>query len=98
MNNEFKEYTAILTPFALRLFNQFLVKNHIWQEYHRNFIHGSMWRLHHNYEKLMGIYNIIIESFDFSKTKEQYSFWNSIDKKWLHYYPKTISIKDAYIP
>ena len=98
MNNEFKEYTAILTPFALRLFKRFLVENHIWQEYHRNFINGSTWRRKIGHEKLISIYNVFIEAFCFSETKEQTAFWRSIDKKWLNYSPKMLNIKDVYMP
>lgn len=90
MNNEFKKYIAVLNPVVFRVFKRFLVENHIWLEYHRNFANGSAWRRALRHEKLTSAYNVIIQAFLFTKTAEHESFWLSIDRKWLNYLPKIL--------
>lgn len=90
MNSELKKYVADLNPTVVRALKRFLIENHIYMEYHRNFVNGSAWRRHFHYEKVGSVYNIIRRSFRFAATNEKESFWHSIDRKWLNYLPKIL--------
>lgn len=98
MNNEFKKYIAVLNPIVFRGFKRFLVENHIWLEYHRNFANGSAWRKAFRHEKLTSECHIIIQAFLFTKTTEHESFWHAIDRKGRNYLPKVLTMHITHIP